>query len=524
MSPPSNAAGSEPLPDDVAALKALLLAERATTTRLTGHNEHLRALIKELQRALFGRRSEKTVHPDQLEFALEDLEQALADAEGQDEKTDATLQASRRQQRRVNRGALPRHLPREEVVIEPESTTCPCCQGAMHRIGEDVAERLDVVPAQFKVIVTRRPRYGCRACEGAVVQAPAPARLIEGGLPTEALIAHVLVTKYADHVPLYRQSQIYARQGIELDRSTLADWVGRAAAELRPLHERLFAHLKRSPKLFMDETRAPVLDPGRKRTKSGYLWAIARDDQPWAGPDPPAVVYLYAPGRGAEHAIRPLADFHGVLQVDGYAAYRALADPARAGGPVTLAYCWSHVRRRFYEIAQGGNAPLAEEALARIAKLYRIEGTIRGHAPEQRRTLRHDQSQPIVSDLRAWLDAQLAKVPGRSRIAEALRYALKLWPGLTVFLDDGRVEIDSNVVERSIRPIALSRKNALFAGSDQGGAHWGVIASLIETAKLNAVDPQAYLADALTRLVNRHPASQIDQLMPWAYAQRQAVS
>jgi transposase len=195
--------------------------------------------------------------------------------------------------------------------------------GAIHRIGEDVAERLDVVPAQFKVIVTRRPRYGCRACESAVVQAPAPARLIEGGLPTEAMIAHVLVTKYADHVPLYRQSQIYARQGIELDRSTLADWVGRAAAELRPLHERLFAHLKRSPKLFMDETRAPVLDPGRKRTKTGYLWAIARDDRPWGGPDPPAVVYLYAPGRGAEHAIRPLADFHGVLQVDGYAAYKA---------------------------------------------------------------------------------------------------------------------------------------------------------------------------------------------------------
>jgi transposase len=323
MSLPPNAAGSEPLPDDVAALKALLLAERATTTRLTGQNEHLRALIKELQRALFGRRSEKTVHPDQLEFALEDLEQALAEAEGQDEKTDATLQASRRQQRRVNRGALPKHLPRDEVVIEPESTTCPCCQGAMHRIGEDVAERLDVVPAQFKVIVTRRPRYGCRACESAVVQAPAPARLIEGGLPTEAMIAHVLVTKYADHVPLYRQSQIYARQGIELDRSTLADWVGRAAAELRPLHERLFAHLKRSPKLFMDETRAPVLDPGRKRTKTGYLWAIARDDRPWGGPDPPAVVYLYAPGRGAEHAIRPLADFHGVLQVDGYAAYKA---------------------------------------------------------------------------------------------------------------------------------------------------------------------------------------------------------
>jgi transposase len=517
MSPSPDAADAAPLPDDVATLKALLLAERATAAKLAGQNEHLRAIVKELQRALFGRRSEKTAHPDQLQLALEDLEQAIAEGEAGVEKTDATLQASRRQQRRVNRGALPKHLPREEVVIEPAEQICPCCGGALHRIGEDVAERLDVIPAQFKVIVTRRPKYGCRACESAVVQAAAPARLIEGGLPTEALVAHVLVGKYADHLPLYRQSQIYARQGIELDRSTLADWVGRAAAELQPVHERLFEHLKRSPKLFMDETRAPVLDPGRKRTKSGYLWAIARDDRPWGGTDPPAVVYLYAPGRGAEHAIRPLAGFRGILQVDGYAAYQALTDPGRAGGPVTLAYCWSHVRRRFYEIAEGGNAPIAEEALRRIAALFGIERTLRGQAPEQRQAARQDQSKPVVDDLHAWLDVHLAKVSRRARIAEAIRYALKLWSGLRLFLDDGRIEIDTNVVERSIRPIALNRKNALFAGSDQGGAHWGVIASLIETCKLNAVDPQVYLADVLSRLVNRHPASQIDQLMPWAY-------
>jgi transposase len=521
MSRSPEPAEAAPLPDDVAVLKALLLAERASAAKLAGHNEQLRAIVKELQRALFGRRSEKAAHPDQLQLALEDIEQALA--EGEAEKTDATLQASRRQQRRVNRGALPKHLPRDEVVIEPESTTCPCCQGAMHRIGEDVAERLDMIPAAFRVIVTRRPKYGCRACESAVVQAPAPARLIEGGLPTETLVAHVLVGKYADHLPLYRQSQIYARQGIELDRSTLADWVGHAAAELRPLHERLLEHLMCSPKLFMDETRAPVLDPGRKRTKTGYLWAIARDDRPWAGPDPPAVVYLYAPGRGAEHAIRPLAGFSGVLQVDAYAAYNALADPARADGPVTLAYCWSHVRRRFYEIAQGGNAPIAEEALARIAALFGIERTIRGDAPEQRRSVRLAQTRPLIDNLRAWLEAKLAKVSGGSRIAQAIRYALKHWAGLTVFLDDGRVEIDSNVVERSIRPIALNRKNALFAGSDQGGVYWGVIASLVETAKLNAVDPHAYLADVLTRLINRHPASQVDQLMPWAYAQANRV-
>jgi transposase len=518
MSPSPDAAEAAPLPDDVAMLKALLLAERAAAAKLAGQNEHLRTIVKELQRALFGRRSEKTTHPDQLQLALEDLEQAIAEGEAEAEKTDPPRQAARRQQRRVNRGALPKHLPREEVVIEPESTTCPCCQGAMHRIGEDIAERLDVIPAQLRVIVTRRPRYGCRACESAVVQALAPARLIEGGLPTEAMVAHVLVSKYADHLPLYRQSQIYARQGIELDRSTLADWVGRAAAELRPLHQRLFEHLKRSPKLFMDETRAPVLDPGRKRTKTGYLWAIARDDRPWGGTDPPAIVYLYAPGRGAEHAIRPLAGFNGALQVDAYAAYKALADPGRAGGPVILAYCWSHVRRRFYEIAQGGDAPIAEQALQRINALYHVEAMIRGHAPERRQAVRHEHSRPVVDDLRTWLDAQLGKVSRRARIAEAIRYALKLWSGLRLFLDDGRIEIDTNVVERAIRPIALNRKNALFAGSDQGGVHWGVIASLIETCKLNAVDPQAYLADVLSRLVNRHPASQIDQLMPWAYA------
>jgi transposase len=517
MSPSPDAAEAAPLPDDVATLKALLLAERATAAELAGQNEHLQAIIKELQRALFGRRSEKGGHPDQLQLALEDIEQALAQIGAEAERADATLKASRTQQRCVNRGALPRHLPREEIVIEPHDQTCPGCGGELHRIGEDVAQRLDVTPAQFKVIVTRRPKYGCRSCESGVAQAPAPARLIEGGLPTEALVAHVLVSKYADHLPLYRQSQIYARQGIDLDRSTLADWVGRAAAELRPVHERLFEHLRRSPKLFMDETRAPVLDPGRKRTKSGYLWAIARDDRPWGSTDPPAVVYLYAPGRGAEHAIRPLAGFNGVLQVDAYAAYKALAEPAREGGPVTLAYCWSHVRRRFYEIAQGGNAPIAEAALQRINALYHVEAMIRGHAPEQRRSVRQDQSKPVVDDLQTWLDAQLAKVPRRARIAEAIRYALKLWSGLRLFLDDGRIEIDTNVVERTIRPIALNRKNALFAGSDQGGVHWGVIASLIETCKLNAVDPQAYLADALRRLVNRHPARQIDQLMPWAY-------
>src|ERR671919_2411728 len=274
MSPSPDAAAAAPLPDDVATLKALLLAERATTAKLAGHNEQLRAIVKELQRALFGMRSEKATHPDQLQLALEDLEQALAQREAEAERADATLKASRTRQRRGNRGALPKHLPREEIVIEPGDQTCPCCGGAMHRIGEDVAERLDVIQAEFRVIVTRRPKYGCRACESAVVQAPAPARLIEGGLPTETLVAHVLVSKYADHVPLYRQCQIYARQGIELDRSTLADWVGRAAAELHPLHERLCEHLMRSPKLFMDGPRAVAPVARRKPEGPGRRCSI----------------------------------------------------------------------------------------------------------------------------------------------------------------------------------------------------------------------------------------------------------
>jgi transposase len=393
----------------------------------------------------------------------------------------------------------------------------------MHRISEDRAERLDVIPAQFRVLVTRRPKYACRACEEGVVQAPAPARLIEGGLPTEGLIAHVLVSKYADHLPLYRQHQIMERQGVEIDRSCLSEWVGRAAFALRPLAERMLERLKASGKLFCDETRAPVLDPGRGRTKTGYLWAIARDDRPWGGTDPPGVVYLYAPGRGAEHALAHLKGFSGVLQVDGYAAYAALTDPSRSQDAVALAYCWAHLRRQFYEIAEGGNAPIASEALERIAGLYGVEADIRGRTPDERRAERQVRSKPIAGGFFAWLADRLAAVSKRSKIADAIRYGLKHRQGLERYLDDGRIEIDSNVVERSIRPLALNRKNALFAGHDQGGANWGVVASLIETAKLNGVEPHGYLADVLRKLVDGWPKSRIDDLLPWAYVKTQAV-
>jgi transposase len=496
---------TDSLPDDAGTLKAMLIAERV-------RNERLLQIIKELQRHRFGRRAE-TLPEDQMLLGLEDVEQIAASGEAQSDMANAAERANRSAKRRVNRGSLPSHLPRVEMVVDIDDHTCPCCGNALHRIGEDTGERLDIVPAQFRVLVVRRPKYACRACENVVVQAPAPGRLIEGGLPTEATVAQVLVSKYADHLPLYRQAQIYARQGIELDRSTLADWVGRAAFLLRPIQERLLAALKGSAKLFADETTAPVLDPGRGRTKLGQLWAYARDDRPWGGTDPPGVAYVYAPDRKAERPIVHLAGFKGVLQVDGYGGYRVLAERS----DVQLAFCWSHVRRRFYELAAAGPAPIANEALQRIAGLYAIEKDIRGRSADERCVVRQERSRPIAEDLEPWLRAKLALISQKTKLAEAIRYAHSRWDGLTRFLEDGRIEIDSNVVERSIRPIALNRKNALFAGSDGGGEHWAVIASLIETCKLNGVDPQTYLADVITRIVTGHPNNRIDELLPWAY-------
>lgn len=476
-------------------------------------NERLRQIIKELQRHRFGRRAE-SLPVDQLLLGLEEAEQIEAEALAGEEAADPVKHADRARKRRANRGALPAHLLRVEQIVDVQDKTCPCCRGELHAMGEDVSERLDIVPAQFRVIVTRRPKYACRTCEEVVVQAPAPARLVEGGIPTEATVAHILVAKYADHLPLYRQAQIYARQGVNLDRSTLADWVGKAAFLLRPVHERLFKRLKASTKLFADETTAPVLDPGRGRTKTGQFFAYARDERPWGGADPPGVTYLYAPDRKAEQPIRHLQGFAGVLQVDGYAGYKALAER----NAVSLAFCWSHVRRKFYDLAQGGPAPIATEALARIATLYQVEADIKGCSAEERCAARQARSRPIVAALEPWLKDKLGLVSQKSKLAEAIRYALSRWAGLSRFLDDGRVEIDSNVVERAIRPIALNRKNALFAGSDGGAEHWAVVASLVETCKLNGVDPQAYLADVIARIVAGHPQSQIDDLLPWAYA------
>jgi transposase len=498
------------LPKDAETLAAMLIAERADHAAET---ERLRQIIKELQRHRFGRRAE-TLPIDQLELALEEAQQVQAEGAAAVEAAQPEKRAEQARKRRTNRGSLPAHLPRIETIVDIEDKACPCCRGALHQIGEDVSERLDVIPAQFRVLVTRRPKYACRTCEEGVAQAPAPARLIEGGLPTEALIAHVLTAKYADHCPLYRQAQIYARQGVELDRSTLADWVGRAAFVLRPVHERLLVSLKTSSKLFADETTLPVLDPGRGRTKTGQLWAYARDDRPWSGRDPPAVAYVYATDRTASQPIKHLAGFKGVLQVDGYGGYRALAEQ----GAVKLAFCWAHVRRPFYELTAAGPAPIASEMLERIKALYAIEAQIGGLTADERRIARQRQSRPILDAMEPWLRAKLQTISKKGKLADAIRYVLARWEGLTRLIDDGTIEIDSNTVERSIRPIALTRKNALFAGCDRGAEHWAVIASLIETCKLNAIDPEAYLGQTISLIVQGHPQSRIDGLLPWAYA------
>src|SRR5688572_8321925 len=479
--------------------------------------EKLRLLIRQLQRGRFGRRSEQ-LDPDQLQLGLEDLEQTVAAAEAAQEEAAARNSIPRPPRvRRRNLGSLPAHLPRVEVLVDAQDKSCPCCGGALHAIGEDITETLDIVPAQLRVKVIRRPRYACRACAETVVQASAPERPITGGMATEALLAHVLVAKFCDHLPLYRQAQIFARQGIELDRSTLCDWVGRACWWLEPLWRLLRRHVMGSTRIFADETRLPVLDPGRGRTRTGRLWGYAVDDRAWQGGTPPAVVYLYAGDRKGEHPAAHLAGFEGVLQVDGYSGFKRLL----AGRPpdrIKLAFCWAHCRRGFYELHRSTGSPLAEEALRRIGELYAIEAEIRGRSAKERRSSRQERSRPLVDALHAWLTAQLERVSGRSSLAEAIRYALRHWPGLVLFLDDGRLELDTNSIERAIRPIALGCKNALFAGSDGGARHWAIVASLVVTAKLNGVEPLAWLTDVLERMVSgRTKAHELERLLPWAW-------
>jgi len=389
-------------------------------------------------------------------------------------------------------------LPRIVETLMPAETCCPSCEGALFEIGHDESQRLDVVPAQYRVIVTRRPKLACRACHGVVLQHAAPERLIKGGLPTERLVAHVIDAKYHWHLPLYRQAQMLATHGIPIDRSTLAFWVGYAAQELKPLWRRLREILLASSKLCVDETPAPVLDPGRGRTKTGYFWALSRDDRPWAGSDPPGVVYAYAPGRGAVHGLRLLEGYRGIIHCDGYEAYKTMTRVTRADALFgTLAFCWSHLRRQFVKIereAAPAPAPVAREALERIAQLYAIEKVLRGRAAAERSAGRQAHARPLAAALKQWFEAKLGDLAQKSETAKTLRYALRHWDGLTLYLDDGRIEMDTNAVERAMRPIKLTAKNALFAGCDEGAENWALLASLIETALCRARHRAVYAA------------------------------
>ena len=505
------------IPAEQRAAVLMLMEKVATLTQITKRQEYL---IAELNHALYGKQSEKLT-ADERQLAFEDLSIALSEVEeakGKCADKEAEVRTRNKLAPKRTIGNLPDVLPRIEEIIEPDSLICPCGCGIMHKIGEDRSERLDIVPAQLRVIVSVRPKYACRICTDGVVQAPARSHLIMGGLPTEATIAHVLVSKYADHLPLYRQSQILARAGLDLHRAVLADWVGKAAFHLKPVVDRLAEHLKRSGKLFMDETTAPVLDPGRGTTKTGYLWALARDGRPWGSEDPPGVVYFYAPGRAGENAETFLSGFNGILQVDGYQGYNRLTRPSRKGGdPIRVANCWAHARRKLKEIYDRDGSEIAAEGLRRIAEIYAVEADIRGHAPSQRLSERQTRSAPLVTAFGDWLQAQRRKISGKSRLGEKLAYIHNHWEGLQAFLSDGRVEIDNNCIENLIRPIALNRKNALFAGHDEGGIAWGRIASLIETCKINGVEPFVYLRDTLTAIANGHPQSRLDELLPWSF-------
>ncbi len=508
------------LPDDVELLKRYIVehasqwqAQQAEAVLLRTTIEHLKLQIARLKRAQFGRSSEKLRElTAQLTLLCEADSAAAAPASTTPLKRPLQVVAESSAPPRTARRALPAHLPRETLVHEPASCTCADCGGRLRQLGEDVAEMLEYVPARFKVIRHVRPKLACVRC-ARIVQADAPLRPIERGLPGPGLLAHVLVSKYADHLPLYRQQVIYAREGVALERSTLADWVGSAHRLLDPLVASLGRHVLAAGKLHADDTPVPVLDPGRGRTKTGRLWTYVRDDRAAGDTAPPAVWFRYSPDRRGEHPREHLKMFAGVLQADGYAGFNGLYETER----IREAACWAHVRRKFYDIAQAMASPIALETLARIGALYEIEADARGRPPDERRAARQARAGPRLDDLHAWLGTQLTQVSARSALAGAIKYALARWPALIRYRDDGHLEIDNNAAERALRAVALGRKNYLFAGSDAGGERAAAIYSLIGSAKLNGLDPEAYLRHVLGRIAS-HAINRIDELLPWNVA------
>jgi len=509
---------------DPEALKALVIAKHSESleqhkelTSSTHEIEHLKLVIEKYRRMIFGRKSEKlTGELEQLEFRLEELETAQA----AEEASQATAEASQppaaptasKRRSRPARKPLPEDLPREVVTHLPAHNCCPDCGGALRQFGEDVSEQLERIPASFKVIRHVRPKFACAGCE-TVIEAPAPARPIDRGLPGPGLLAHVLVSKYGDHLPLYRQSQIYAREGVDLDRSTLAGWVGAASELLAPLVDEIKKHVLAASKIHADDTPVPVLAPGNGKTKTGRLWTYVRDDRPAGLGTAPAVWFAYSEDRKGEHPRRHLKDFKGALQADAYAGFHHLY----GDGAIYEVACWAHTRRKFHDIHVVHRSPTTTEALARIGALYGIEEQIRGTPAELRCLVRQTRSRPLLDELRHWMEKTLRSLSTKSETAGAIRYALSHWRALTRYVDDGLLEIDNNAAERALRAVAIGRKNYLFMGADSGGQRAASLYSLIGTAKLSRLDPAFYLRTVLATIAE-HPINRIEQLLPWNIA------
>jgi transposase len=512
----------------VAKLKALLHEQRATLQEqhaellthreqivvkdaqilsYTAEIESLRLLIRKLRLMQFGKRSEKRAHEiEQLELLVENLETAAAERSCVVSQRSTTRPAASVPKPRRE---FPPHLPRETQIIAPQQSCCPDCGGELKHLGEDVSEMLEREPVRHKVIRVVRPKLACASCD-TIVQAPAPTRPIERGMAGPGLLAHVLVSKYGDHVPLYRQAEIFAREGLELDRTLLAQWVGNVSALLIPLTDALRAHVLAADVVHADDTPLPVLAPGRGKTKTGRLWTYVRDERPAGGEIAPAVWFAYSPDRKGEHPQQHLADFRGILQADAYAGFTKIYD----GGLVFEASCWAHARRKFVELDELHKSPVAAEMIARVGALYGIEEEIRGRRPDERRAVRQERSRPLLDAMKPWMEQTLATLSQKSATAKAIRYVLSRWVSLTRFCDDGRIEIDNNAAERALRGVAIGRKNYLFGGSDAGGERAAAIYSLVGSAKLNGHNPEAFIRTVLERIAD-HPINRIHELLPW---------
>jgi transposase len=532
----------EALPDDAESLRRLLLEREAELALLRAKAAddqaliaHLRLHIEKLRRDKFGPRSERTARLlDQLELQLEELETSATEDELAAEQTAArTTKVAAFTRKRPARQPFPAHLPRERVIV-PGPTVCPCCGGnRLAKLGEDITETLEVIPRQWKVLQHVREKFSCRDCE-TIDQAPAPFHVVPRGWAGPGLLAMIVFEKYGQHQPLNRQAERYAREGVPLSLSTLADQVGAVCSALRPLHERLAAHVLAAERLHGDDTTVPVLAKGK--TITGRCWTYVRDDRPFGGGAPPAALFFYSPDRSGEHPRQHLARWSGILQADAYGGYGKLYGGERTPGPVVEASCWAHARRKFFELAdieaaarrkaRGGTAPVSPIALAavqRIDALFDIERDVNGLSAEQRLAVRQAQSAPLMAALEAWLREERRKLSRHSELAGAMDYMLRRWGSFARFLDDGRVCLTNNAAERALRGLALGRKAWLFAGSHRGGERAALLYGLIVSAKLNDVDPQAWLADVLARIAG-HPVNRLDELLPWNWAQLQPLA